>query len=112
MLYENDLIASMYGSMTNHHPFPPSAFFCNRAILAARNNDIHYLNSTILSRLHGEHHEYCSADSFSIEFPTQQENPNIPVEFLHSLNMSGLPIAHLSLKLGCPIILLRNIDSK
>ena len=33
-------------------------------------------------------------------------------EFLNSLNSFGLPLAHLELKLGCPIILLRNLDHK
>ena len=36
----------------------------------------------------------------------------MPVEFLHTLNAFGLPIAHLRLKLGCPVLLLRNIDAK
>ena len=34
------------------------------------------------------------------------------MEFLHSLNASGLPLAHLKLKEGCPIVLLCNLDSK
>jgi ATP-dependent exoDNAse (exonuclease V) alpha subunit len=34
------------------------------------------------------------------------------VVFLHSLNASGLPIADLHLKVGCPVIILHNIDSK
>jgi ATP-dependent exoDNAse (exonuclease V) alpha subunit len=34
------------------------------------------------------------------------------VEFLNSLNASGLPIANLELKQGCPIILLQNLDNK
>jgi ATP-dependent exoDNAse (exonuclease V) alpha subunit len=36
----------------------------------------------------------------------------VPVEFLNSLNASGLPVANLELKQGCPIILLRNLDNK
>jgi ATP-dependent DNA helicase PIF1 len=34
------------------------------------------------------------------------------VKFLNSLNASGLPIANLKLKQGCPIILLQNLDNK
>ena len=34
------------------------------------------------------------------------------VEFLHSLNTSRLPLANLDLKLGCPIILLHNLNNK
>ena len=33
-----------------------------------------------------------------------------PIEFLNSLVLSGLPLAHLKLKQGCPLMLLRNLD--
>ena len=33
-----------------------------------------------------------------------------PVEFLNSLNVSGLPLARIALKPGCPLMLLRNLD--
>jgi ATP-dependent DNA helicase PIF1 len=33
-----------------------------------------------------------------------------PTEFLNSINASGLPMARLALKPGCPLMLLRNID--
>ena len=55
---------------------------------------------------------YASADTQVIE-PGMQHSPNVvPVEFLNSLNASGLPLANLELKSGCPIILLQNLDSK
>ena len=109
---EKNLIASIYGSLKNHHPIPPPQCFRDRAILAGTNNDIRRLNSTILARLPGNERIYISADSYSIESPSQRQNNNILIEFLHSLNASGLPVSHLHLKVGCPIILLWNIDSK
>ena len=33
-----------------------------------------------------------------------------PVEYLNSINCSGLPLAKLALKVGCPIMVLRNIN--
>ena len=33
-----------------------------------------------------------------------------PAEFLQQLNAGGLPPALLCLKVGCPVILLRNLD--
>jgi hypothetical protein len=109
---EDDLITSVYGPMSDHAHVPSPDFFAERAILAARNNDIRSLNSTILDHLPGDERTYFSADSYSIDGPTAQEHDNIPVEFLRTLNASGLPIAELRLKVGCPIILLRNIDPK
>ena len=109
---ESDLITSVYGSMSDHAQVPPPHFFAERAILAARNDDIRSLNSTILDHLPGDERTYLSADSYSVENPTADEHHNIPLEFLHTLNASGLPIAKLHLKVGCPIILLRNVDPK
>ena len=98
--------------MHNYHPSPPPEYFRNRALLAARNKDIRELNTSILHDLPGEERSYYSADTYSIDSPSAEQNPNIPMEFLHSLNPSGLPLAHLRLKTGCPIILLHNIDTK
>jgi hypothetical protein len=110
---ENNLITSIYGSMNDRAQVPPPHFFAERAILAARNNDIRSLNSTILAQFPGDERTYFSADSYSLEGPAAEENyTNIPVEFLHTLNASGLPIAELRLKVGCPIILLRNLNPK
>ena len=33
-----------------------------------------------------------------------------PVEFLNNINGSGLPLSNLSLKVGAPIMILRNLD--
>jgi ATP-dependent exoDNAse (exonuclease V) alpha subunit len=107
-----DLIDSVYDSQSYAAGPPPPDYFKERAILAARNSDVWALNQKILARLPGEEHTCWSADSYSMDCPTEQQNNDLPVEYLHSLNASGLPIAELRLKLGCPIILLRNIDPK
>ena len=108
---EDDLIKSVYGSFSHQSTVPPPDFFTKHTILAARNADVHNLNSTILDSIPGDVQTFTSADSYSIDSPTPHENNNIPLEFLHTLNASGLPVTHLSLKLGCPIILLRNINT-
>ena len=68
------------------------------------------MNSSILNLFPGAEQIYNSADSYFMESPSSQQNENIPIEFLHTLNTSGLLVAHLQLKVGCPIIILRNID--
>ena len=109
---EKQLIAGVYGSLNRPSTMPEPNFFRDRAILAPRNDQVRTLNSTILDLFPGVEKVYTSADSYTMDTPTQQDNLNLPVEFLHSLNASGLPIAHLRLKNGCPVIILRNIDSK
>ena len=33
-----------------------------------------------------------------------------PVEYLSSINCCGLPLAKLKLKIGCPVMILRNLN--
>jgi hypothetical protein len=109
---ENDLINAVYGNIDRYSSMPPADFFQHRAILVPTNEDIRNLNSQILSRFPGEAKTFSSADTYSFESPEREENDNIPLEFLHGLNPTGLPLAQLTLKIGCPVILLRNIDKK
>jgi hypothetical protein len=109
---KNDLIQRVYGDMINQPHIPPINFFHDRVILAPRNDDICRLNNTILCSLSGEEQTYTSADSYTIDSPDDVINQNISVEFLHSLDASGLPVTHFRIKLGCPVILLHNIDKK
>ncbi len=88
---EVEIIQSVYGLMREQQHIPPPDFFQDRV----RNKDIHSLNSLILSHLLGKQCMYISADSYTIESPTEQQNSNIPIEFLHSLNALGLPISEL-----------------
>jgi ATP-dependent DNA helicase PIF1 len=57
----------------------------------------------------GEEHEYLSADSLD---PSElnQGNEVLTPEFLNSLHTSGLPNHKIKLKIGSPIMLMRNID--
>ena len=52
-----------------------------------------------------------SVDSNTVE--TGADNhAAYPSEYLNSLDLSGIPLAKLDLKIGCPIILLRNLAPK
>lgn len=46
----------------------------------------------------------------SVDKVTTDTAHTYPVEFLNSLNASGLPLARLALKPGCPLMLLHNLD--
>lgn len=108
------LIDFIYPDVDSSIP-PPPTYFLDRMILAPRNSDVSDVNHIILDRLSGEKHTFISADKVITEdahIPLGSTSHPIPIEFLRSINASGLPPGELSLKLGAPLILLRNLASK
>ncbi|GAB2268020.1 hypothetical protein Dimus_038691 [Dionaea muscipula] len=88
-------------------------FLTERIILSTRNDDVNAINSIVLDMFPGEKVTYLAADKML------GENGNnvigayrYPNEFLNTLDPPGLPPFKLELKVGCPVILLRNIFPK
>ncbi|XP_014786386.1 ATP-dependent DNA helicase pif1 [Octopus bimaculoides] len=77
-----------------------------RTILAPRNDSVDKLNLNLLTQLPGPECSYRSINSV----PDQQQATHYPVEFLNSLQPSGFPPHILIVKIGAPIMLLRNLD--
>ena len=69
------------------------------------------LNEELLRWFPGEEHVLRSADSVEVEDRAMNEFQPHPVEYLNSLVSSSLPLAHLKLKVGCPIMLLWNLNA-
>jgi ATP-dependent exoDNAse (exonuclease V) alpha subunit len=84
-------------------------FFAERTILSSRNDDVDDLNAYILAKFPGQQRVFNSADSIPNTHHDEGELM-YPVEYLNSINCSGFPLAHLALKVGCPIMVLRNLD--
>jgi len=78
-------------------------------ILCSRNDEVHDINEAILQQFNpnAKVHMLKSVDSVSKK---DRMHHAYPVEFLQQLNASGLPPALLCLKVGSPVILLRNLD--
>ncbi len=101
---------------------PPPGFLMDRAILTPKNDDVTAVNEKMLALADGEEHEYLSVDTVGDEDqamwanhhdirPNKENNAYLyPPEFLHSINPSGLPPHRLRLKVGAPIIMLRNLN--
>jgi hypothetical protein len=85
-----------------------SAFFQDRAILTTRNDTVAQINDCILERMAGDTRTYEATDSVDVG-EGEPNQTTIPIEFLRAQNPSSLPPAKLKLKVGCPIILLRNL---
>jgi hypothetical protein len=80
------------------------------AILCPKNSDVHTINEDVLTRLQGDLITYFSADSLDDE--SNADRQNYPIEFLNELTPSGMPNHKLNLKIGCIILLLRNLNTK
>lgn len=74
--------------------------------MAPRNDQAAAINSQILVHVSGESREYLSINTVLEE----GDATHYPVEFLDSLNTPGLPAHKIYLKVGVPIILLRNLS--
>jgi hypothetical protein len=83
-------------------------FFLERTILSARNDDVDEMNKMLLDKFQGEQTILYSADSVVTEEGVDSDF-QYPVEYLNSIRASGLPLAKLALKVGCPIMVLRNL---
>ena len=102
---EEQLINDIYGSIKPFHS-TPAQYLYEHVILAPLNERIHLLNNLVLKFLPGLERIFNSADSQIVELGAQHEMRDIPLEFLHSLNASGIPLAHLVLKIGSPVLIL------
>ena len=80
-------------------------YITSRAILSTRNERVDMINMKMIGSFRGDEMVYHSFDS-AIDDPHNY----YPSEFLNTLTPNGLPPHMLKLKIGCPIILLRNID--
>ncbi|GFX12247.1 ATP-dependent DNA helicase [Trichonephila clavipes] len=79
----------------------------NKASLASRNDVVEKLNVTIQKQLPGQEYAYKSIDCIL----NGCEAVQYPIEFLNSIQTPDLQAHNLILKVGAPIILIRNIDA-
>ena len=101
---QDDLIDKVFTNIS--HNFNDHQWLSARAILAAKNEDVNAINVIIQRRIPGEEITYKSIDTVMNE----EEVVNYPTEFLNSLDLPGMPPHILALKIGVPVILLRNIN--
>lgn len=88
-------------------------FLKDRTILCARNDDVNEINLAALAVFPGQTYTYFAADKVVEDDAVDQTiRHRYPNEYLNTLNPPGLPPFKLELKVGCPVMLLRNIAPK
>lgn len=101
---EDALVDALYPGITAEHK--PDEWFLERTILCCRNDAVDSINKRILDKMPGE-----ETIIHSIDKTKAGTDQHYPVEFLNTIAATGLPLAHLALKPGCPLMLLRNLDA-
>lgn len=103
------IVSSVYPCINNHRL--DSVYFQERAIVTPKNSTVSMINDFILDMLPENKHVYLSCDSVSTS-STDAENADLlyPVEFVNQLEFNGVPSHKLSLQVGTPIMLLRNLN--
>ncbi|XP_025411756.1 uncharacterized protein LOC112684433 [Sipha flava] len=99
-----DLISKIYPDIPHIHD-KPMEWLCERAILTPKNDQAAAINDTLLMSFEGEEKVYTSIDTVV----NMDDATNYPVEFLNSLKPPGMPYHKLILRVGTPIMLLRNL---
>jgi ATP-dependent DNA helicase PIF1 len=110
----DNLIEDVYGGLRGiDDPAQRTAFITERAILTPLNHDVDRLNRKIMSTVDFKNADGTVSDirlCKSADCVVEGEQTGVyPTEFLNSLKFSGCPPHELHLRVGCPIILLRNM---
>jgi len=108
------LINSVYDSLhSTRSEASLRQYFTGRAILAPLNKDVDILNADLLDQFPGGPNVLHSADEAvdtTGSGAVDAGASDLPTEVLNALAIPGIPLHELTLKIGCPAILLRNID--
>jgi hypothetical protein len=82
----------------------------DKAILTPTNKEADMLNQKVLDMFPGHSLNLLSADSVVMS-ESENEIANFPPELLNTLNPNNFPPHELNLKIGCTVILLRNLNT-
>ncbi|GKE13187.1 DNA helicase, partial [Tanacetum coccineum] len=105
----SNLISFIYNKDTFEHPSAKE--LQQKAIVCPRNDTTDIINTEILSMVYGNNTIYKSSDD-AVPLGNDRgavELPNL-MEYLNTLWFSGFPPHELELKVGIPIMLLRNVN--
>jgi len=78
-----------------------------RAILTTKNTVVNFLNTQIVEVVLGQKHIFLSIDSVETR---DDRAMAIGTEFFNTITLACMPPHHLALKVGVPVMLLRNLD--
>ena len=99
----SNLIRHVYCNIANN--VHNHNYLMGRAILTTKNKDVKVINNLLLDCLPGQKTSYMNSD----EVCSDENQLEMPVELLNSVESGSLPPHILDLKIGSPIMVIRNI---
>ncbi|KAK4509476.1 uncharacterized protein ATC70_007828 [Mucor velutinosus] len=99
-----DLLAAVFPNISNSSTI--DQYFAKRVILTPKNQDVSVINNLLLDNLPGRKFTYYSYDQVC----DPQFRMQVPLELLNSIESGSLPPHELVLRVGSPIMILRNLD--
>ncbi|KAK8792732.1 hypothetical protein WA158_002607 [Blastocystis sp. Blastoise] len=109
-IVNDDLCVTVFGHRINTSLDSDIKRLASSVILASTNDCVGTLNDFIVDNLlSGTTTPYISSDSI-LDSETDDPESNYPIEFINSQTPSGMPPHILNLKIGCIIMLLRNLN--
>ncbi|XP_020097133.1 uncharacterized protein LOC109716214 [Ananas comosus] len=104
-----DIVSAVYDDIQQN--YNDATYLRDRAIFTPVNETADEINKYVLFLLPDEDKVYMSSDSICKSTTNADDNDVLyPVDFLNSLKFNGVPHHELHLKIGAPIMLLRNIN--
>ncbi len=103
-IYPADVVQAATGNPSTRDP----DVFRGRGILTTLNTTVSALNTSILDQFPGVEQTYQSVDSADCN-NTAEGIDMLPLEHLQSIDLPNLPLSTLRLKIGVPVMLLRNL---
>ena len=101
---KDEVIKKVFDDFQSH--IGDAEYFQGRVLLATTNKIVDEVNDEMVERIPGDLHTFCSID----EVGDVDNSTMFSIEFLNSLNLSGLPEHTLKLKINTVVILLQNRD--
>nr|XP_025877503.1 uncharacterized protein LOC112937012 [Oryza sativa Japonica Group] len=102
---------SIENETNGYVPSNITTYFCDRAILPPINEVVSEINNKIIAQVTAAEMSYYSSDTIDDSCANHSTLEALyPTEFLNTISLNGLPDHVLHLKIGVPIMLLRNLD--
>ena len=107
----DDLCDQLYPQALVTEPVTSHSSLIQTVLLAFKHDTVNDFNNSLLDKMPGTEHHFEAANKVELCQEAADSEP-YPVEYLQSINLASIPPSYLRLKIGVPLILIRNLSPK